>query len=65
MRKVLAFLFLTFLAVSAWATTLLCVIDRMSLHFTGKTKAEQGVLLFLHQCPQKHSYWLTQEQMNN
>jgi hypothetical protein len=64
MKKLLAFLFLAFLAVSAWATTMICSIDRMSLHFTGKTRVEQGVLLFLHECPQKHRFWLTQEQMN-
>jgi hypothetical protein len=64
MRKVLAFLFLALLAASAWATTLLCNIDKLSLHFTGKTKSEQGILLFQHQCPQRHTFWLTQEQMN-
>ena len=65
MKKILAFLFLTFLAVSAWATTMVCNIDKMTLMFTGKTKSESGVLLFQHSCAQNHIFWLTSEQMQN
>ena len=63
MRRLIAFLFLTFLAVSAWATTLVCNIDRGSLRWTGKTKIDQ-VMLFEHKCIQDHTFWLTSQQMN-
>lgn len=64
MKKLMLFLFLAFLAVSAWATTMVCNVDRLSLQWTGKTKIDTGIMLFQHKCIQNHYFWLTQEQMN-
>ena len=65
MKRLMLAVFLAFLAVTAWATTMICNIDKMTLFFTGKTRAEQGTLLFQHKCPQNHVFWLTSEQMQN
>lgn len=52
-------------ASAAWATTLTCTIDQGNLIYTGHIKVEQGVVLYEHRCPQHHTYWLTQQQMDN
>ena len=48
-----------------WATTLTCTIDQGNLIYTGHIKVESGVVLYEHRCPQRHTYWLTQQQMDN
>ena len=48
-----------------WATTLVCNIDQGNLIYTGHIKVESGVVLYEHRCPQQHTYWLTQQQMDN
>jgi hypothetical protein len=64
MKKLMLLVLAVLLAATVWATTLVCNIDKMTLVFTGKTKAEYGVLLFEHKCLNNHRFWLTSEQMN-
>lgn len=65
MKKLMLFALAMLFAISAWATSLVCNIDKMSLMWTGKTKVESGVMLYQHKCIQDHYFWLTQEQMND
>ena len=60
--SVLAMLF----TVSAWATSLVCSLDKMSLMWTGKIKVDTSTaqMLYQHKCIQNHYFWLTQEQMD-
>jgi hypothetical protein len=63
MKRLMLAVLLAFLAVTAWATSVKCNIDNGALHQTGKTKVESGVMLYEHQCPSGHSFWLTAAQL--
>jgi hypothetical protein len=64
MKKLLMIFVVLLIAVSVYAASLTCNIDRGSLMWTGRTKTDHAVLLYEHKCLYNHYFWLTSEQMN-
>jgi len=47
-------------AAAAYAASVNCPIDQMSMYFTGKTTTEMGKLLYEYKCPNGHTNWVVQ-----
>lgn len=45
-------------AIAAYAQSVTCPIDRMSMYFTGNTQVEMGKLLYEYKCPNDHITWI-------
>ncbi len=61
MNKILKPLFVVAamaVAAAAYAASVNCPIDKMSMYFTGTTTTEMGKLLYQYKCPNGHTTWV-------
>jgi hypothetical protein len=64
MKKLVMVVLVMVLATAAWATTLVCNIDRGMLYQTGRIRVDEwtGTVMYQHRCDRNHYFWLTTEQ---